>query len=800
MLVVVFAPQIFSGSAYSNGDPLLQYYPNFSFYKTQITSSQNFLWTTSFLSGFPVYLDLSGSFFSPVNYLLFKYFSVFTAYNLAILTAVSLIFLSTYFFTRQISISRTGSLVTAVAFTFGYHISNWSNVIPSVNTYFLMPLLFIAVRKIYSGKWYWALIAGVGTGYALLVAHPEWVLLSFVGSGFYVLYLLCQDYKNKNLTSGGKSSKPWPLAVGFMAIIIIGVAIASFQIIPSQKLADLSSRANGLSLNDAQVSSQTPIDWLWYLLPEFQVRYLSTSEPTLYIGILPFILAVIGGYLVFKKGDNSNKFFVGLFVFGLVTALRYSPVFWLFHQLPVFDLFRGSNRWMYLGNFGLAVLAGIGFDSIRLSQIPAFLWSKMARVFKWLIIVGGGLVAAVNIIYYIFSDKIIRFLQNYYDDNYYQYSTKLPLAHYHNVISSLVNSTFENISLLNIKFFIPAIFIVIGYIFVRRMRDGRIFAGKYFSLAIVALSFVNLASLHPNFYQIFDKKIIQEQPEIARVIKEKEGAPLNNMRTFSFLTGSGIDQKLDNTFYPEVTEEDHMIIQRDLMVVNLNMLYGVDSIDGYNNLMSRRNSRLLAALGSHRTTVGDSLAYAEGTIPDKISIFLSRLSLLSMMNVKYIISLYELPSTKDLSLVYTAYSTRFNVPIYLYENNKVLPRIYLANSVTILPDQDELNNFDIVANPINDFNQKTYLECNNCQDSKNIKSKNDKLKIHTYRDGFLELDVNIDQGRWLIFSESNLPGWRATIEGEDTEIFTANYIYQGMYIPSGQHKVIIKFSMDSLIK
>ena len=142
MLIAVFAPQLFGGFAYSNGDPLLAYYPNLTFYKAQLLSGQSFLWTPGLLSGFPLYSDLLGGLYSPVNYLLFKYFSVFTAYNLAILTAASLIFLCTYFFMREIKVTRAGSLVATIAFTFGYHISNWSNVIPSVNTYFLMPLLF----------------------------------------------------------------------------------------------------------------------------------------------------------------------------------------------------------------------------------------------------------------------------------------------------------------------------------------------------------------------------------------------------------------------------------------------------------------------------------------------------------------------------------------------------------------------------------------------------------------------------------------------------------------------------------
>ena len=205
--------------------------------------------------------------------------------------------------------------------------------------------------------------------------------------------------------------------------------------------------------------------------------------------------------------------------------------------------------------------------------------------------------------------------------------------------------------------------------------------------------------------------------------------------------------------------------------------------------MPRRTSRILAVLGSPQVTIGESLEYAKGTLPQKLSLFTSRLPLLSMLNVKYLISAYELPSTLGLVLATTTYSTRFNIPIYLYENTRVLPRVYLAQGVTFAPDIDELKNFERVTATSTDFSKTTLIECPACTDLKNIPARTDTLKITDYRDGYLMAEVNIALGRWLIFSESNLPGWQIILDGTRVQAETANYLFQGLYIPPGSHRV-----------
>jgi hypothetical protein len=783
-LIINFIPQLFLNRGFLNWDAFLSFYPTFDFYKHQLASGGSIFWTSGILGGFPIYLDLSGGFFSPINFILFKILPVVTAYNLALLAGIALLFTSTYFFAKSLNISRFSSFLTAIAFSFGYQMTPWSNNLPVVNALFLFPFLLLVLNKLYERKYLWTLWGALGIGYALISGQPQWVLMSFVGAGSYILFIISASNKNKRL-------KPaLTLLFCFLIVVAVGLLVASPQLLASQKLAAFSARSNGLSFNDAQINAQKPYDWVRFLFPEFHIKYVTASEPTLYVGLLPLIFALLAVW--FFKKDKKVLFFLLLFLFGLLTAMRNSPIFWLIHKLPVFEYFRGSNRWMCLGNLGLAVLAGIGFDGLLAKKFNEEIWARLTRFFKKAIYILFAGFGVANLIYWLFSQKIINFLLYLFDKYHYAKTSGLPLEHYHQVLRTIIINDFKSMSLLNIKFVIPLVFFLVAYFVIREIKNQKQIISNSFAVIILVLSALNLLLLHPNYYQTVSANIVNKKPELVKIIESKEAGNRNKFRIFSVLPSSS-RQRLVNEHEFEYTMADMAILRHDGLEVNSNMFYGLDSIDGFNNLMPRRNAEILGLIGSFRATTGDVLEEKSVSLTDKLAELSSRIQLISILNIKYLITPAEMPSVPGLNLVQVVRLTKFNIPYYLYENKKVMPRIYFADNALFLKEGDETEGFVRVTDLKANLSRNTFIECDSCRANKNYFSQNDRINILEYKDGLVRINAKTIKGRWLVFSESNLPGWEIQIDGKPVKQYCANYIFQGIYVPAGEHNIQFQY-------
>ncbi len=57
----------------------------------------------------------------------------------------------------------------------------------------------------------------------------------------------------------------------------------------------------------------------------------------------------------------------------------------------------------------------------------------------------------------------------------------------------------------------------------------------------------------------------------------------------------------------------------------------------------------------------------------------------------------------------------------------------------------------------------------------------------------ISIEVTANQKGTLVLSESYYPGWNATVDGKYVNIIPSNYLFQGVEIDSGKHKIVFEY-------
>ena len=776
ILLVLFWPILFGHKVFFGGDAALQFYPFFSFFKDNLNGFT--FWLSDILSGFPVYLSLVGGFFYFLNIFFYSFLDFISAYHWVTFINFFLGGCFAYFLARNLQLDKTASLIASITYTLSGFLLNYQTAATTTNLYFILPFLFLSLLKISQRNYKYILLGGIALGLGWLSSHLQLFLFIVSAGIFYAFFLDWQNYNREK-----SFLRNFSVLKSLSVIGILSLLIGSFQILPSNKFSGLSGRALGLSYQEASAGALGPVSLISYLFPYFEIPYFNWGTPGIfYLGFLPFFFFLAAWF--YRRENKNIFFFVLLFIFSFLSAIPFSPFFYLMHFLPAFKYFRAPFRWMFIGTFASALLAGYGYQYFLNNSQKI---KKIISVFKYLIYLIVLFAVTGNLLFYLAGDKIIDFLKSYFEKNLYQKTTQLPLVHYESLIEKYVLEMFNNIDLKNYKFLIPFGFILFGFYLIGIYYQKRISLDK-FKFFVVLTIITNLLLVYKLKDQYIPRQLYLRTSETAEFIKSRENN-FNSFRMFSFMPGFSEYERLAVPHTP--TLEDLFIFQSEMAAPNLNILYGLSSIDGYDNLMPRRQARVLAELGSDRATLGNKLTDKKNSLEEKIKEFLLRINLLSAQNVKYIISAYQLPTDK-LNLVWEKGITRFKIPIYIYENPQVLPRIYFAKEIQFIG-LDEIKNFDLLLNPELDFRKTTLIECLKCYVQRKEENNFSKINIEEYRNGLLRLKTETSQPEWLIFGESNLPGWQAKIDGEITDIYMADYLFQAIAAPAGEHFIEFRY-------
>lgn len=771
-LLFIFYPILFQGKIFSSSFIFNGMYPIFYHY-SNILKCCNYIptWFSSYLGGFPVILTQGFGFLHPFSIIFFKFFDYILAYNWLVVILGFFTSFFTYLLARELNLSKPASLIAGIIFLFNGLVIQWLPLLAFAYFLPIYPLVFLLILKIYRNE----NKSQINYGYIsllILIIAVGWVS-AFTEVIFYLVlaviaFSLFVDFKNfKNVCGGGLTPlKEFKVTKQLFIALVISSIFASVWILPVYYFSKMSPRSGGLSLEEAYRGSANWGDY--FAIFNFNVSLGGSASSFLYIGVFSIFLVIFS--LFYFRTNKFIKFFWVLFLLVFAIMMPHSPILLFIHKIPPFSWFRGGFKYFFLGHLSLAILAGFGLDAMKTLK-DNIVWDKL------LFYSSRGLIAVIigflsfRFIFY----QILNFLNNYFLNN-----------KWHDKIWIFLDKSYRHSSFFDFYSIISLIFFVASFFLIYYYKNDKI---SFRTLSIIVLFFItaNLSFFWKDYYNrypLVSDSYLRETTQLTTFLqknKKKEGS----FRITRFYPGM-------EHYYKKIDYIDQYEFSRGTIAPNLNIIYGLDSIDAFEEgLTTKRQARILEKIYSESISVGNLKDQLKSmSLEEKLQHFSSILNvkLLSMMNVKYALSASKLNG--EWKKVFESNEINQGIPIYIYENPKVIPRIYFANEVRFIKTDEDDAFKELITNK--DFSKLSIIECEYyCNNGKmDIK---DTLDIIEERSGYLKLRTKTENGRWLIYSETNLPFWMASVNGNSTKIYPANYIYSAIFVPHGKSEIQFKY-------
>ncbi len=729
VMLFVFFPILTGGtyliSGVTQNDQWLFNYPLKEFYRTQLINGKLPLWTSLIGNGYPIFAEGQVGALYPFHLILFKLFSTLMAYNLNIIVHFVMASIFTYLYVRNLGLSKKASFLSGLVYSLsGFMTIHIHQVnINMVITY--LPLAMMAIDKIILRKFLWFSILTAVFTLQILAGHIE---MFYYCLGISGLYLLLRNFvfRPTEIEAGKNDNKSYktygtnmtniltPMVV-FSVSILLSLGITFIQTSATFELNKLSQRSEGINIEHA-TATVWPIATLGlfinprqYELYRVEKDYVPTGNYTVnihalygYIGIVPLMLALFA--LVLNRKKTTLLFGALMFLaffYGLGRSTQLFTIFW--NLIPGLKFFRFPTKILFLIELCLAVLAGIGLDTLNLK-------------FK------------IN------NLKLVR---------------------------------------------------VSGYL-------------------IIGISLADLL-----YFNAFGtRKIINAnnwlaKPESVQILSEKIGDPY-----IYRIYGHG----MSNIDYSWATNYEQQMVFRNMLPIDFNMIYKIPTNQEWAVLFLDRQSKL----NSEKTKID--------VVKGIITLTSLHKKALAMQSVRYVVSDVEIVDADLTEIKLIPFLTQVNHVFYvntgdetaqmnfpvsgvhIYENKYYYPRASFVSSYKMSDAADQ--SLRLVMDEEFDAGKEVVLETTTeklkdrkteKQGSKEEIEINDKTNktyatyIEKDDQDNMEIKVGAENDGFLVLNDTYYPGWKAWVDGVETEILRANYAFRGVYIEKGEHNVIMKY-------
>jgi hypothetical protein len=158
----------------------------------------------------------------------------------------------------------------------------------------------------------------------------------------------------------------------------------------------------------------------------------------------------------------------------------------------------------------------------------------------------------------------------------------------------------------------------------------------------------------------------------------------------------------------------------------------------------------------------------------------------NLTNTKYIIAEKEYSDSN----IVTVYKGKKIV----LKNKNFLPKAFFVSSYKVAIGLEILNN---IKNDNFNPRQVSFFETDPGL-KLDIPDSTTKAEITNYKYHEIDLDAEASGNNLMFLSEVYYPaGWKAYIDGNETEIYKTNYVFRSILVPKGKHKIEFKFHPDT---
>ncbi len=745
--LVCFADVVFLPNTFYYLDIERLHYPGKIFLMELLKKGQLGFWNPYIFMGFPLLAEPEVGPLYPFNLFFALPIPPYYALTLFIVIHYSLAGVFTYLLARSLGISRAGSFISGRVFAFGgFLMAQLTNISILTGSIWLPLILCLFSQAIRRRSYAFAAGAGVVLALQILPSHPQIILYILITLGLYYFYSLLTLPR---VEIGSLLA----LSLISLTTVAVGMGLAAVQLIPAWQLKELSVLSESGTYDFVTAYSLSPFRMLSFLFPNFLGNLVTgyKGEPYFeehhgYVGLLPLLLAALAWG---RRRNREVRFFGLLALLSVLLAVgNATPLYHLLAYVPVYNYFRTPARWLYTLTLSLGILAGFGLDylveqrqarSMRiLSQVLLVLTLLSTLTLPLLFFYKRQAMAATDFI----LEHVYAGMAIYAVRALIRYLPRFPNVPQTNLLAQLFPP------LLNpILFFLlmSNASVLLLFFFLRKKIPPRWFQVMAAGLIAFDLFMTGGTTINPvQKASYFDKRpstaLLEQNLGLARIYSpDREGAAPQILRGY------------------------------------FAMIYHIPEIGSWpwvvSSLPLRRYGEFMDALRQNTR-------------------------LLNLAGVKYILTARAEPEDwwhNNLRQVYSEEG------LHIYENLDVMPRAFLVHQAEV-PGSDEAilahlvnNDFDLSSSILlEDAGALARLE-KMAGESAPARGP-EEVKIVEYEANRVVIEVTATQAGFLFLSDTDYPGWRARVDGQEETVYRADYLFRAVLVPPGHH--VVEFIFD----